>query len=501
MQYSQPAAPARPSAVSQGLARDKIGIPGVLGFLLCGIAPLTVAAGVITSAYATTGLTAIPAAFLMVALILAVFVPGYCAMAREITNAGAFYAFITRGLGRPAGVAAALIALLAYTMLQVGLYGAIGPAAQSEAAQYLHISAPWWTWALGAWAIVAVLGLLRIDITSKILGALLAVEIVVVIIVTISGLAHPAGGHLSFSPLSPQSLGSAGWSAFGVLAVIAGLGYVGFEQAPVLSEEARRPARTVPAATYLALGCIAIVYAAAAWALQVHTGITHITAAAAAQGPGLLFGMGAHAVAVTAQLLYITSLFAALLTYHNTTWRYAFAISRERVLPQFLSRTGVSSVPKAASLTQSLTGLAVIGIYAIAGWPPMTDLFFWLGTTGGLGVIILLALTSAAVIRYFTLPGTRTGQSAWACGIAPALSCLLLAVIIALAVTHYATLLGTPAGNPANWLLPASYAAIAAAGLCWASVLRARHPDRYQVIGLGADAVTGQATRITGARP
>ena len=41
--------------------------------------------------YQTTGLTGIPAAFLAVAVILAVFATGYVAMTRHITNSGACY--------------------------------------------------------------------------------------------------------------------------------------------------------------------------------------------------------------------------------------------------------------------------------------------------------------------------------------------------------------------------------------------------------------------------
>src|SRR5262245_57700792 len=109
---------ARPGGVSRALARDRLGVPAVLFFVLSGVAPLTVAAGVIPTAYQVTGLTAIPAAFMIVAVILAIFAAGYVAMARTICNAGACYAFIARGLGRPAGVAAALVALLAYSCLQ-----------------------------------------------------------------------------------------------------------------------------------------------------------------------------------------------------------------------------------------------------------------------------------------------------------------------------------------------------------------------------------------------
>src|SRR5579859_8030650 len=180
-------ASSKPSTVSRALARDRLGVPAVLFFVLAGVAPLTVAAGVIPTAYATTGLTGIPAAFLVVAVILALFASGYVAMTRYITNSGAFYAFISQGLGRVIGVGAALVALLSYTFLQVGLYGAFGPNAASQAAAHWHLHAPWWVWALGAWTIITVLGLLRVDITGRVLGVLLIAEILVIVAETASG--------------------------------------------------------------------------------------------------------------------------------------------------------------------------------------------------------------------------------------------------------------------------------------------------------------------------
>ena len=41
----------KPSSVSRALARDRLGVPAVLFFVLAGVAPLTVAAGVIPTAY------------------------------------------------------------------------------------------------------------------------------------------------------------------------------------------------------------------------------------------------------------------------------------------------------------------------------------------------------------------------------------------------------------------------------------------------------------------
>jgi amino acid transporter len=257
------------------------------------------------------------------------------------------------------------------------------------------------------------------------------------------------------------------------------------------AEEARHARRTIPVATYAALGMIAVVYAGVSWAMAARTGDSHVVAAAAAQGPGLMFGLGGSgALAQAAQWLFLTSLFAAALAFHNTVWRYMYALGRENVLPAALGRTGGSNIPKAASLAQSATGLAVIAAYALAHGDPMTGLFFGLGTTGGFGVLVLLALTAVAVIAFFARDWH--GENAWRRLVAPALAAVLLGVIVVLAVLHYATLLGVPPGSPAAWALPASYAAVAVAGLGWGLVLRSRRPKVYATIGLGAHAATSQ---------
>src|SRR5258706_8641310 len=127
-------------------------------------------------------------------------------MSQRITNAGAFYAFVRFGLGRPLGVAAALVALAAYNMLQLGLYGMFGPSMQSWAADNLGWHLPWWGWALIAWAVVAVLGLREVKLSARVLAVLSLVEIVVIIAISVAGLAHPAGGQVSFTTLSPTNL-------------------------------------------------------------------------------------------------------------------------------------------------------------------------------------------------------------------------------------------------------------------------------------------------------
>jgi amino acid transporter len=474
------------SRVTAALARDRLGVPAVLFFVMSGVAPLTVAAGVVTTAYAVTGLTAIPAAFLATALVLALFSVGYVAMARHNVNSGAFYAFATRGLGRPMGIAVAMVALAAYNMLQTGLYGAFGPGLAGYAQQHFGLSAPWWAWALGAWTVVAILGLLKVDLNGRVLAVLLTAEVVAVLALTVAGLTHPAGG-LSQSTLAPTNLAHSG---VGALLAIAVLGFVGFEGAAVFSEEARHPRRTVPVATYLSLGLIAVVYAAASWAMAVHYGEGNLAATAQQQGPGMLFAMGGRFLDLASNTLFLTSLFAAMLAFHSFVTRYMFVLGREGVLPRALARTSAAGSPKSASMVQSLLGLTVIVTYAVAGWDPLVRLFFWLGTTGGFGILILLAVTSVVVIGFFAR--NPCGESAWHRIVAPGLAAAVLTGMVWLAVDNYATLLGVPPGSPAARWLPLVFVLAAAVGLVWAVGLRLTRPDVYAAVGSVPKAATSR---------
>jgi amino acid transporter len=223
--------------------------------------------------------------------------------------------------------------------------------------------------------------------------------------------------------------------------------------------------------------------------MAARNGQGHVVTAAGQQGPGLLFGLaGSGFLAQAAQWLFLTSLFAAALAFHNCVWRYAFALGRENVLPAALGRTGRNSIPRTASAAQSVTGLVAIAVTALTGLSPMNGLFFGLGTTGGFGILILLVATAVAVIVFFARD--PHGETAWRRLIAPALAAIMLAVIVVLAVQHYPTLLGVPPGSPAAWALPASYAAVAAAGITWGLILRGRRPDVYAAIGLGAGAAS-----------
>jgi amino acid transporter len=191
-------------------------------------------------------------------------------------------------------------------------------------------------------------------------------------------------------------------------------------------------------------------------------------------------------------VLFVTSLLAAQVSFHNTAARYAFALGREEVLPAILGRTSArTNAPIFASAVQSAVGLLVIVTYAMAGWDPVVQLFFYAGTIGGIGVLTLLALTSIAVLSFFLK--TRHAVGAFSAYLAPMVSSLALFVVVILAIYHLDILLGVPPGHPLTWIVPVTIVATLALGAAWGNHLRVRRPDTYAVIGMGADSAAGRS--------
>jgi len=128
-------------------------------------------------------------------------------------------------------------------------------------------------------------------------------------------------------------------------------------------------------------------------------------------------------------------------------------------------------------------------VYAMAGWDPTQKLFFWLGTTGGFGILILLIGTSIAAIIYFGRDSR--GESIWSRLIAPALAAVALGYVFYQTVKAFPNLLVVASDAPIAWILPGLYAAMFVIGVLWALYLRSSRPEVYNAIGLGAKAVTG----------
>ncbi|GLZ01871.1 amino acid permease [Actinoplanes sp. NBRC 103695] len=469
------------------MAKSRLGVAALVFSVMAAAAPLTVVAGGATAGFQVTGSTGIPLAYVVVAVILGLFAVGYVAMSRRIVNAGAFYTYISRGLGKPAGVGGALTALAAYgPLMQVGLLCGFGVVAEDFMTTHVGLTMPWWIWAYAAWALAAVLGVTRIDLLGVVLSVLLVAEICVAVVLAVVQVRHPSGGRLSVTTLSPSNLLTTGLGAALATAIA---GFVGFEGTAVFGEEAKDPRRTVARATFIAVTLIGGLYAFCAWAMSVAAGPDQIVDRATGEGSELIFNLAAPhlppAVITVGQFLLLSSIFAAILAFQNTQARIVFALAREGVLPALLGRVGKrSKAPVGGSITQTVLAFFAIIAFVLTGWDPFTKGFFWLTVLGGIGVLLLMTITSSAVVAFFSRRDNPAGV--WEGRVAPALAFAALAGVCYVTVDNGAALFGVDPTSGTQWWLLGVYPAVFIAGVVWALILRSAKPEVYARIGLGA---------------
>lgn len=479
----------------RALRANRLGTAGLLLSVLAASAPLMTVAGVMPTVYGVMGIVGQPLLYVILGVVLVLFSVGYAEMSRHVHNAGAFYAYIARGLGPTAGAGASLVALVAYNAMQVGIYGLFGFEVSNLFGTYLDTSVAWWIPALAGAVLVAVLGWLKIDLNAKVLGVLLLIEVTLVLIFDVSAVADPSKEGLSLHAFNPDTLTGAG---FGTALCFCIAAFVGFEQAPVYAEETNRPHVIVQRVMFLGVGISALFLAIGAWALSLAAGPSSIVAASGKEGPNLLFGLTEGLLGKTftdvLHVLYVTGMFAAMLSFHNVVARYAFAMGREGLLPARFGRTSKSSgAPSAGSVLQSVFSIVVILIFALTDDKPVGDptapvlhLFTWMGNIGAFGVILLMAAAAFAVIAFFVKRGAG-GAQAWRL-ISSGLAGVALVVVAVYTVKDFDVLVGAGPGSSLSWILPAIIGVVLVGGLVLGLVLRATKPEVHARIGLGNEA-------------
>lgn len=108
---------------------------------------------------------------LVATVILLLFAVGFSWMTPHVPDAGAFYSYIDRGLGRRAGLGAASIALFSYVLLTVSMTCYLGVQTGNLIELWTGTSLPWWlisavasTWvSIVTSAIVLVSAVLQLD--------------------------------------------------------------------------------------------------------------------------------------------------------------------------------------------------------------------------------------------------------------------------------------------------------------------------------------------------
>lgn len=164
------------------LRKKALGVAGILVLVLAAVAPLTGIVVVASLAIALGNGGGTATSFLVVAVILLLFAVGYAQMSKQLANAGGFYAFVVKGLGRTGGLVAGFIATMGYNFFVVGTIGTSGFFMQTIISSLSGFDLHWYVW--GLLSIVASFLLARrgIDVSSKVLGVSLCLETLILLV-------------------------------------------------------------------------------------------------------------------------------------------------------------------------------------------------------------------------------------------------------------------------------------------------------------------------------
>lgn len=419
-----------------------LGVTAIVLMVVAAAAPLTVIGGAAPLGILLGNGVGFPAMFAIAAIVLLFFAVGLAAMTRHVPKPGAFFTFVNYGLGKPAGLATAFLALLTYTTIQVSVHGYVGYILSVTVTGLGGPDLPWYLYSLAVVALVGVLGYRHIDLSSKVLGVLLIGEVGIVLVLVAAIVFSGGADGLSLAPFEPNNVLS-GSPSVGLMFAIAA--FIGFESTAIFRDEAKDPARTIPRATYLAVIGIGVFYTLASWALVMAWGPDGVVAQAA-QDPGAMIlittltYLGSVGELVM-NVLLITSMLACVLSFHNVITRYQHSMSTARVLPRGLSAVHRRhSAPHVSSVVQTITAGVLVVLFAVLGLDPVLQVFTWFSGVATLAVALLMAVTSIAVVVYFAR--TRTDRRIWNTVIAPSLGFIGLLISAAMIGLNFPFLVG-----------------------------------------------------------
>ncbi|MFI8105753.1 APC family permease [Streptomyces sp. NPDC086023] len=469
------------------LKANSVGLVGVVFMAVATAAPITAMTGNLPIAVGFGNGTGAPAGYLFATVVLTVFAVGYVAMAKRITAAGAFYGYISHGLGRIAGMASGMLAVLAYIVFEASIVGVFSYFAQTTVKDQLGVDLPWILYAAAMLAVTAVLAHFDINLTAKALGVMLIAEIAVLFAVATAVLI--AGGGPDGIPVEPVNPANAftGTSA-GLGLFFAFWSWVGFESTAMYGEESRDPKRVIPKATLISVVGVGLFYIYVSWMTIAGNGLAESVKLSSSASPLDLFFaptqsfIGAWAVDAF-QWLLLTGSFACGMAFHQCAARYLYAIGREGFLHPALGRTHERhGSPYVSSVVQTVVATGLVALFWLTDQDPYLHLYTLLAILGTMAILIVQTLCSFAVIGYFrhNHPEDRHWFRTFT---APLLGGIGMTAVVVLLVINMETAAGAAADSLFFKLIPWIVGAVFFGGLGLGLYLKARAPERYEIIG------------------
>lgn len=494
----------------QRLKPNAVGLIGVLFMAVATAAPITAMVGNVPIAVGSGNGAAAPAGYLIATIVLGLFAVGYAAMSKHITATGAFYGYISHGLGRVLGLSAGFLTVLAYVVFEASLVGIFSFFSRDLFASLFNVHLPWLLFAVVMIVANAVLTYFDVNLAAKVLGGLLITEIVMLTLMAGSVVVSGGGPEgWSLSSLNPVN-GLKGLDAVvpnvngaGTMAVVgsAGIGlffafwsWVGFESSAMYGEESKNPKKIIPVAIMSSVLGIGAFYIVVSWLAIVGTGPSKsIALAQDTNTAGEIFftpvreHLGGWAVTMF-QILLTTGSYACGMAFHNCAARYIYALGREDILPRTAKTIGRThhshGSPHIAGFVQTAITLVIVLWFAVSGRDPYSGLYGLAALLGTAAILIVQALAAFSVVSYFHVRKQHPETAHWfRTLVAPGLGGIGMLYVIYLLIKNASFAAGTAKDDIVFASIPWVVGGTAIAGIVVALVLRARSPQRYDRLG------------------
>lgn len=473
------------------LKRGAVGLAGVVFMVVAFSAPISAMTANLPVAVGFGNGAGAPAGFIIATVVLTIFSVGFVALARHITAAGAFYTFVARGWSRTPGLAAGVMSMFVYMIMEAGVIGLFATFAQQAASTYLAVDAPWWVYALVAVAAIGALSHRDISVAAKVLGVALVAEIGILTLTSVAGLIQGPGiAWSSLNPVAAVHTNGVAGGAVGLGLLMAFWCWVGFEATAIYGEESRDPKRIVPRATMIAVIGIGVFYTFVAWAVISANGPQQaVTLASSASPFELLYTPAREYVgpwAVTAfELLVLAGTFACALAIHNSAARYLFAFGRDGLLWNRLGQAHPRhGSPWIASWTQSLFTVLLILVAVLTKSDPYLILFTLVAILATLCLLVVQVMCSISVITYFHVQKQHPETAGvWRTLVCPLIGGVGMGFVIYLMASNMAVAAGAASGSLFFKSIPWIVIGLLVGSLATATYLRRVRPDLYSRIG------------------
>jgi amino acid transporter len=465
-----------------GLAGElRHGILGVVDALAQSVALLSLALGVAFASSAAAGEAGIaaPFAYLIAGVGSLCLASVIIRFTRRMASAGGLYTYISRGLNPSAGFLGGWLYGSAFAV-GISFVLVIGSFFMSVAmSAHTGVHWGWYPWFFVFLGGLALLAFLDIRISTRIQLVAAAVGVGAILLLAIVILFKGGDSGLSLQPLNPAKASST--SNLFLAVVLTFTGFIGFEAAAVLGEEAADPLRAIPKAILTAVLVALVYYVFVTWMMAVGFGVGN--AGTWAKDPAALDTLATRYVgnwlAVIIDFAVAASGFIAALGGLHLTSRTLFAMGREGGLPRAFAWTHPRFKTPWTGIAFSLVVTLLLGAIFAHHYDPITY-FIWMATCATIGILIVYILIALAGIAFFARD--RRGWN-------PLLDLVVPAGAIAICgYTLYKSVHPTPAYTGIVKWAPWVALIWLAAGVVIDVVLTATRPDRVRAFGsiLGA---------------